>query len=234
MYFPEPVYDAYSGLNVQSPGCVHLDGVRALQVVRARHLQYKAPGVTSTDPTTWPAENQSDLARIRRDHDFLPGAGHRRGQERPGQPHHRLPPGLWDRTPALGGPAILRVGHGQPDQHLPLGNANSAPQLTMPCRSARPSATSTRAAATVRSKFPARYRTNRSSTGSWGEPKTDTMHGGKLPFPSTVSVSVLNGSAPPTRRRTPPNRFRLSASRSPASETRSGPPNRRRSSTTRT
>jgi LCP family protein required for cell wall assembly len=71
MYFPEPVYDAYSGLNVQAPGCVHLDGVHALQVVRARHLQYKGPGVTSTDPSDWPAENQSDLARIRRDHEFL-------------------------------------------------------------------------------------------------------------------------------------------------------------------
>ncbi|HEX3461257.1 MAG TPA: LCP family protein, partial [Acidimicrobiales bacterium] len=71
MYFPEPVYDAYSGLNVPAAGCVHLDGLHALQVVRARHLQYKGPGVTSTDPSDWPAENQSDLARIRRDHEFL-------------------------------------------------------------------------------------------------------------------------------------------------------------------
>jgi LCP family protein required for cell wall assembly len=71
MYFPEPVYDAYSGLNIPAPGCIHLDGLHALQVVRARHLQYKGPGVTSTDPTTWPFENQSDLARIRRDHEFL-------------------------------------------------------------------------------------------------------------------------------------------------------------------
>jgi len=44
MYFPEPVYDAYSGLNVQTPGCLTLNGFQALQVVRARHLQYKAPG----------------------------------------------------------------------------------------------------------------------------------------------------------------------------------------------
>ncbi len=40
MYFPEPVYDAYSGLDVRTIGCRHLDGVEALQVVRARHLQY--------------------------------------------------------------------------------------------------------------------------------------------------------------------------------------------------
>ena len=44
---------------------------QALQVVRARHLQYKGSGVTTTDPNYWPHENQSDLARIRRDHEFL-------------------------------------------------------------------------------------------------------------------------------------------------------------------
>ena len=64
MYFPEPVYDAYSGLDVRTTGCRHLDGVEALQVVRARHLQYRPPGNTSTTPSTWPQENQSDLARI--------------------------------------------------------------------------------------------------------------------------------------------------------------------------
>jgi LCP family protein required for cell wall assembly len=63
MYFPEPVFDAYSGLKVLTPGCVSLDGLHALQVVRARHLQYKPPGVTTSDPSYWPFENQSDLAR---------------------------------------------------------------------------------------------------------------------------------------------------------------------------
>ena len=71
MYFPEPVFDAYSGLNVQTTGCIDLNGTQALQVVRARHLQYKGPGVTTTDPYYWPYETQSDLARIRRDHEFL-------------------------------------------------------------------------------------------------------------------------------------------------------------------
>ncbi len=71
MYFPEPVFDQYSGLNVQTTGCIHLDGIHALQVVRARHLQYKGPGVTSDDPYYWPQEGESDLARIRRDHEFL-------------------------------------------------------------------------------------------------------------------------------------------------------------------
>ena len=63
MYFPEPVYDAYSGLNIQTTGCLPLNGTQALQVVRARHLQYKGPGVTTTDPAYWPQEAQSDIAR---------------------------------------------------------------------------------------------------------------------------------------------------------------------------
>ena len=71
MDFPESVFDAESGLNVQAASCVHLDGTQALQVVRARHLQYDAPGTVSSDAYYWPQENQSDLARIRRDHEFL-------------------------------------------------------------------------------------------------------------------------------------------------------------------
>jgi LCP family protein required for cell wall assembly len=71
MSFPESVFDAESGLNVHAAACVHLDGTQALQVVRARHLQYDAPGTTSTDAEYWPQESLSDLARIRRDHEFL-------------------------------------------------------------------------------------------------------------------------------------------------------------------
>ena len=71
MYFPEPVYDAYSGLNIQTTGCLSLNGTQALQVVRARHVQYKGPGVTTDNPAYWPQEAQSDIARIRRDHEFL-------------------------------------------------------------------------------------------------------------------------------------------------------------------
>ncbi len=71
MYFPEPVYDAYSGLQAADPGVRTLNGVHALQVVRARHLQYKGPGITTNLPEYWPSENLSDLARIRRDHEFL-------------------------------------------------------------------------------------------------------------------------------------------------------------------
>jgi LCP family protein required for cell wall assembly len=70
MYFPMEVFDAYSGLYVRHPGCIELDGTRALQVVRARHLQIRYPG-DSQDYRLWPQEALSDLARIRRDHEFL-------------------------------------------------------------------------------------------------------------------------------------------------------------------
>jgi len=71
MSFPISVFDAESGLNVKAAACVHLDGTQALQVVRARHLQYDAPGTTGTNAEYWPQEALSDLARIRRDHEFL-------------------------------------------------------------------------------------------------------------------------------------------------------------------
>ena len=70
MSFPESVYDAESALNVQAAACVHLNGTQALQLVRARHLQYQGDSTTA-DAEYWPQEAQSDLARILRDHEFL-------------------------------------------------------------------------------------------------------------------------------------------------------------------
>jgi LCP family protein required for cell wall assembly len=70
MYFPVPVFDAESGLNISHPGCLLLDGYHALQVVRARHLQIQ-PNPSNTVKSTWPQEGLSDLARIRRTHEFL-------------------------------------------------------------------------------------------------------------------------------------------------------------------
>lgn len=65
MYFPYPVRDAYSGLNVQTTGCHYLNGFQALAVVRARHLEYK------TSAGTWVEDPLGDLSRIRRDHEFM-------------------------------------------------------------------------------------------------------------------------------------------------------------------
>lgn len=71
MNFPEPVYDGYSGLNIKTPGCQHLNGFEALALVRARHLQYDPPGVSPNDHSAWPYDPESDLSRIVRDHAFL-------------------------------------------------------------------------------------------------------------------------------------------------------------------
>ncbi len=70
MYFPVPIFDAESGLNITHPGCYLLDGYHALQVVRARHLQIQ-PNPSNHDRYSWPQEALSDLARIRRTHEFL-------------------------------------------------------------------------------------------------------------------------------------------------------------------
>ena len=70
MYFPMEIFDAYSGLNITHTGCQHLNGYQALQVVRARHLQIRFAG-DGPNHATWPQEALSDLARIRRDHEFL-------------------------------------------------------------------------------------------------------------------------------------------------------------------
>jgi LCP family protein required for cell wall assembly len=70
MYFPIPIYDADSDLNIERAGCYDLNGFHALQLVRARHLQIQ-PNPSNHDPRSWPYEALSDIARIRRTHEFL-------------------------------------------------------------------------------------------------------------------------------------------------------------------
>jgi LCP family protein required for cell wall assembly len=71
MYFPMPVYDQQSTLYVPRTGCTTLNGFQALAVVRARHLQYQPPSDSGVPRYDWPYDPQSDLSRIRRDHEFL-------------------------------------------------------------------------------------------------------------------------------------------------------------------
>ncbi len=71
MYFPLPVYDQESSLYVPNTGCMTLNGFQALAVVRARHLQYQPPSDRGVSRYDWPYDPQSDLSRIRRDHEFL-------------------------------------------------------------------------------------------------------------------------------------------------------------------
>jgi LCP family protein required for cell wall assembly len=195
MYFPEPVYDAYSSLNIPTAGCHHLDGFQALAVVRARHLQYKGPGVTSSNARTWPQDPESDLSRIRRDHEFLrvlAKAVSARGLGDPFTDNALLgavaPQLEVDSGFSLGSMfGLVLTFHGV--------NPNTAPQQTLPV--------------IVLSSLdyyfkgydygnveltsqPEDSQTISSFLGVSGD--TDTMTGKPLPAPSSVTVSVLNGT----------------------------------------
>ncbi|HSS11046.1 MAG TPA: LCP family protein, partial [Acidimicrobiales bacterium] len=63
-YFPTPARDAFSDLNIPNAGCYTLNGQMALQFVRARHYEYFQNG-------QWHFEAESDLARIKRQQQFI-------------------------------------------------------------------------------------------------------------------------------------------------------------------
>ncbi|MHB1930315.1 MAG: LCP family protein [Acidimicrobiales bacterium] len=65
--FPERLYDGTSDLGIYHTGCQLIRGA----LVRSRHLQYDPPGVSPAYPPAWPADPESDLSRIVRDHVFL-------------------------------------------------------------------------------------------------------------------------------------------------------------------
>ncbi len=196
MYFPEPVFDAYSGLNVQTTGCVDLNGTQALQVVRARHLQYKGPGVTSTDPNDWPQETQSDIARIRRDHEFLrvlADAVKLRGLGNP----------ITDQSLVSGVVGQLTVDSGFSASamiNLVLGFHNvdvgRAPQLTVPVAVDQFGSYEYQGGSYGDIEFPAEPQDRQAIDQFLGlsSSNADTYSGGTLPAPSSVTVSVLNGS----------------------------------------
>jgi LCP family protein required for cell wall assembly len=196
MYFPEPVYDAYSGLNIQTTGCLALNGTQALQVVRARHLQYKGPGVTTDDPTYWPQEAQSDIARIRRDHEFLrvlAAAVKAKGLSNP----------ITDQQIVAGVAGQLTVdsGFSATDMiNLVLSyhnvDVNNAPQLTVPVSVDQFGNYVYQGGSYGDIEFPAQPQDRNTVDQFLGLKSSteDTYSGGALPAPSTVTVSVLNGS----------------------------------------
>jgi LCP family protein required for cell wall assembly len=64
MNFAYPAKDAYSGLNITTPGCQLLNGTQALAVARSRHYQYYANGY-------WQYDGTSDFGRIQRQDAFI-------------------------------------------------------------------------------------------------------------------------------------------------------------------
>jgi LCP family protein required for cell wall assembly len=63
-YFPTRARDVMSGLNIPAAGCYTLSGDQALGFVRSRHYEYYARG-------SWHFEAESDLARIKRQQQFI-------------------------------------------------------------------------------------------------------------------------------------------------------------------
>jgi LCP family protein required for cell wall assembly len=62
--FNYPAKDAYSGLDITTPGCQLLDGAQALGVARSRHYYYYEDG-------EWQYDGTSDFGRIQRQDAFL-------------------------------------------------------------------------------------------------------------------------------------------------------------------
>ncbi|HEY1733137.1 MAG TPA: LCP family protein, partial [Acidimicrobiales bacterium] len=200
MYFPEPVFDAYSGLNVTTTGCRHLNGIEALQVVRARHLQYKSPTVTATTPHTWPQENQSDLARIVRDHEFLrvlATAVAKRGLSSPTTDLSLVNAVAPQLTVDSGFSAsdmvtLVLTYHGV--------DVNRSPQLTVPVLVANFGSYTFKGGTYGDVEFPTEPLDQSTVDQFLGvTADTNTMAGGSLPNPSSVTVSVLNGTGAATQ-----------------------------------
>jgi LCP family protein required for cell wall assembly len=199
MSFPISVFDAESGLNVQAATCVHLNGTQALEVVRARHLQYDS-GTTSRYAEDWPQENQSDLARIRRDHEFLRVLGSAVAKQGLGDPItdfnliNSVKSDLtFDQSWSVNDMANLVL-----DFHSV--SVNSVPQLTLPVAVVTdPNGAGGgyvyQGGSYGDVEFPAQALDQSTVDQVLGVgASTDTMTGSPLPVPSSVTVSVLNGS----------------------------------------
>ncbi len=195
MYFPEPVYDAESDLDVKNVGCVHLNGFHALQVVRARHLVHKGPGVTSDNPANWTPEAQSDLARIRRDHEFLrvlATAVAKKGLSNP----------LTDRDVISGVAPDLTVDSALSVSHMlnlvltyHSVNIDGAPQLTLPILEDTFGSYQYKGGNYGDIEFPTQPLDQSVVNAFLGiSAKTNSMTGTPLPTPQHVTVSVANGT----------------------------------------
>jgi LCP family protein required for cell wall assembly len=195
MYFPEPVFDAFSGLNVSTPGCHHLNGFQALAVVRARHLQYKGPGVKSTNPRSWPQDPQSDLSRIRRNHEFLrvlANAVSMRGLGNPVTDNDLLgaiaPQLQVDSSFSLGSMfGLVLTFHGV--------NATTTPQQTLPVIVLSSLSYFYQGSDYGNVELTSQPNDLQAVSSFLGVPSgRDTMSGKPLPAPGSVTVSVLNGT----------------------------------------
>ncbi len=195
MYFPEPVFDAYSNLDVTTPGCHYLNGWEALAVVRARHLQYQPPGDTDPDPHDWPQEAQSDLARIRRDHEFLRVMATAVSKKGLGNPvtDEQLISGVVGQLTVDSGLNLFDMVNLVLTYHKV--DIQNAPQLTLPVQVDQFGDYYYKGSDYGDIEFPDQPMDQQVVDQFLGvSAGSDTLNGGPLPPPSSVTVSVLNGS----------------------------------------
>lgn len=188
-----------SGLNEKAEACVHLDGIHALQVVRARHLRYETPQSNPNDPYSWQPEAQSDLARIQRDHEFLRVLASAVAKQGLGNPIadvnliNSVKSDLtFDQSWAVSDMANLVL-------EFHSVNINSVAQLTLPVQVVTDPATGAgllyQGVNYGDVEFPASSQDQASIDQVLGiGPTTDSMTGNPLPAPSSVTVSVMNGT----------------------------------------
>jgi LCP family protein required for cell wall assembly len=195
MYFPMPVFDAYSGLNQLATGCIQLNGTQALQVVRARHLVYRQSGSQGTNPANWTPENLSDLARIRRDHEFLRVLATAVNKQGLGDP-------ITDARLIAGVAPDLEVDQGL-STHDMLNmllqfkgvKADSVPQYTLPVMTSNAFSYYYKGGNYGNVTFPINQPDLSTIQAFLNVPGyVDTMQYKVLPKFNTVTVSVLNGS----------------------------------------
>ena len=195
LYFPEPVFDAESYLNVQTPGCYQLNGVQALQVIRARHLQYKPPSITTNNHYYWPQELQSDIARIARTHEFLKVLANAVVAKGFGNP-------ITDQNLLNAVAPQVRVDSGfttsvmlQLAKDFHSVNFNSIAQYTLPVSVTTFSSYNYNGLDYGSVTFPSESIDQQIINEFLGvSNSTNTMTGKPLPGPSSVNVSVVNGT----------------------------------------
>ena len=195
MYFPKRLYDAYSQLKQYHIGCNHLDGMAALTVVRARHLQYQPNDSYGPNVANWPQESQSDLARIRRNHEFLrvlAGAVSAKGIGNP----------ITDAKLVAAVAPQLTVDSGLSNSHMVdlistyhSVNSQTAPQYTLPVMSSNSYSYLYKGYDYGNVAFPDLSPDLATIQAFLGiTSNTNTMNGKPLPKPSAVTVAVMNGS----------------------------------------
>jgi LCP family protein required for cell wall assembly len=195
MNFPMPVYDSESYLNVKQPGCHVLNGVEALQVVRARHLQYKPADVTTSDVYYWPQEAQSDIARIARTHEFLRVLASAVSQKGVGNPitDQKLIDAIAPQIEVDNGLSTSTMLELMDDFHSV--NINNVPQYTLPVATPGFGTYYYNGEDMGDIVFPIEQTDQQIIDKFLGSSSSiDTMTGKPLPEPQSILVNVANGS----------------------------------------